>query len=180
MTVLDLYLGGDKPTLVRYSIIFTKPGLQVSFQERHELVANSIRLLEYSGLAIAEFMSEAAAGLIQLPSKWRDQNYPMPAEFPGYGHGWHIPEEDVAKYLKFYCHVAFQGKRLEDLDSILGGDRPTVIRYRILFTKPGYEYVFPEYEDLLTERKSLFEHGGWAIADFMRQVAEGGIYQAEK
>jgi len=35
MSILDLYLGGETPTLIRYNIIFTKRDFEANFYERH-------------------------------------------------------------------------------------------------------------------------------------------------
>ena len=51
MTILDVYLGGETPTLIRYSIIFTKREFEATFPEQQEYVTEKIRLIEYSGLA---------------------------------------------------------------------------------------------------------------------------------
>jgi hypothetical protein len=71
--------------------------------------------------------------------------------------------------------VLFNGQRIEDLDIFLGGDKPFLLRYRIILTKPKFEYAFPEQESLLTRKTSLFEFGGWAVADFLNATARGDI-----
>jgi predicted nucleotide-binding protein len=174
MTILDLYIGGTPPTLIRYQILFIKPGFEVAFPEMQELVANRIRLLEFSGFELFRFFSESATGSIRRPVKWVSLDYPpsnfVKAEDKVFGgESWRLPEDDW-QYLTFHCDMSFQGRRLHDLDITIGANKPTVLRYRFLFTKPQFEHVFPEMEDILTKERSLFEFAGTAIVDFMMQI----------
>jgi hypothetical protein len=129
------------PTLIRYSIIFTKRDFEAAFSEQQEYITEKIRLIEYSGLAIHDFLSRAAAGEVERPAKWRERHYPPspPRDSDSEHCKWVLPEEDIEKYLKFDPHTLFNGQRIEDLDLFLGEDKPFLLRYRIIFTKPNVE-----------------------------------------
>jgi predicted nucleotide-binding protein len=178
MSILDLYVG-DEPTLVRYMIAFTKPGFEVFFQEEEELVSDRIRLLEYVGLAIASFLSQAAIGHIPVPVKWRAKDYPPYVNRTSHSEGWLIPESDI-QHLKFHTSTLFKGKRLSDLDIFLTSTRPALFRYNILFTKPGNQAAFPEMAELFTEKISILEFGCRAIIDFLYQIERGSFERPRK
>lgn len=60
--------------LVRYSIVFTRRGLEVAFPEREELVETPLCPEEFTAWKIAEFISHLEC--IPLPPKWRAAHYP--------------------------------------------------------------------------------------------------------
>lgn len=178
MTISEFYIGGTPPTLVRYQILFTKKGFESAFPENQELVTARMKLVDYSGIALFHFLSEAASGAIYVPMKWTARNYPPP-DFAREGKLRGVPWEDL-KYLKFYCNSPIEDRQVRDMDVMLGGSTTTLVRYRFLFTKPGLEHAFPEMADTLTHQTSLFEFAGTAIAEFMLRIERREVSWPEK
>src|SRR5262249_35634666 len=103
---LDLFLGGDKPFLLRYRILFTKPTVEYVFPERTALLTRKTSLFEFGGRAVAAFLAAAARGDVVRPASWQRPNYPDDVvNDPQHGHTpFHIPKEDQG-FITFNCDL---------------------------------------------------------------------------
>jgi hypothetical protein len=107
----------DRLTLVQYSILFTKRGLEVVFAEHEELVEGFVGPEQFATWKIAEFVSRLRC--TPRPPKWRAVHYPPPPPGEKYKDGCpepnpeckhvqcpinYIPPGDE-KFLRVYCSV---------------------------------------------------------------------------
>jgi hypothetical protein len=124
-------LSGDDLKVVRWRIIFTKPDLEASFEERTEIVY-STNGGSLGGIKVSEFMGKVERKEIERPRKWRDNEYPPASNFPGGDQTpkdekyWSFPDEDL-RYIEFQYEVIrrearqdpnFDSSRNKDLRSI--------------------------------------------------------------
>lgn len=56
------------------------------------------------------------------------------------------------------------------LDTNLQDDSLKLVRYKILFVKRGYEYAFPEQEDLVVDNMDGAAFTAWKIAEFIQNL----------
>jgi hypothetical protein len=103
-------LSGDDLKVVRWRIIFTKPELEASFEERTEIVAYSTNGGSLGGIKVAEFMRNVGRKEFERPRTWRDHEYPPPSNFPGGNQTpkdekyWSLPDEDL-RHIEFQYEV---------------------------------------------------------------------------
>jgi len=58
-------------------------------------------------------------------------------------------------------------------DQDLSGDDLKLVRYKILFTKRGYEFAFPEQEELVHDDMDAGRFTAWKISEFIQSIKDG-------
>ena len=103
------------------AIIFTKPDLEHSFEDKTEVIAYSTNGGSLGGIKVSHFTNEVARQLLPpnnplyvrkypRPEKWRDNGYPSGRNFPGRlvtphdEYLWQFPVEDE-RYIEFQYEV---------------------------------------------------------------------------
>jgi hypothetical protein len=123
-------LSGDDLKVVRWRIIFTRPDLEASFEERTEIVAYSTNGGSLGGIKVAEFIGKVERKEFERPRKWRDNEYPPTSNFPGGDQTpkdekyWSFPDEDL-RYIEFQYEVI---RREAKQDPNHGSDRTKDLR----------------------------------------------------
>jgi hypothetical protein len=103
-------LSGNDIKTVRWRIIFTKPDLVHSFEDRTDVVDYSTNGTSLAGIHVSEFNADVAARRYERPRKWRENNYPTGIDFPGGlqtppdDWNWRFPVED-RRYIEFQYEV---------------------------------------------------------------------------
>jgi hypothetical protein len=106
----DQDLSGTDLKYVSYSILFTKPDLEVTLRrQREELVNYSTNGESFGALKIAEFFERNALGKVERPEEWARNNYPPDATDETH---WTIPRDD-RRYVTFIFEVT---RRLDRTD----------------------------------------------------------------
>jgi hypothetical protein len=59
-------------------------------------------------------------------------------------------------------------------DQNLSGKDLKLVRYKILFTKRGYEHAFPEQEELVYDDTDAGRFTAWKISEFVQSLKEAG------
>ncbi|HZY83934.1 MAG TPA: hypothetical protein VFE78_03830 [Gemmataceae bacterium] len=95
-------LSGDGLKFVSYAILFTKPDLEHTLEEKKQEVLNySTDPGSFGGLKIAEFMKKVERKEVERPQLWKDNDYPPGARGD---RDWEIPEEDK-KFITFTYRI---------------------------------------------------------------------------
>jgi hypothetical protein len=102
-TAIDQDLGGEDLKVVRYRIVFTKPGLEVIFKEEQEIINYATNGGSLGGLKLGQFMGRVARGEVDRPDTWMESGNEYPPGATG-TRGWQIPEEDL-RYIEFQYEV---------------------------------------------------------------------------
>jgi hypothetical protein len=107
----DQDLSGDDLKVVRYRILFTKPDLEYTFEEKQELINYSTNGGSLGGLKVGQFVGTVEQCLVERPEIWRQNDYPPPGENrparkdkPKDEKNWDFPAEDQ-RYLEFQFEV---------------------------------------------------------------------------
>jgi len=89
--------------VVRYRIVFTKPGLEVILEENQEIIDYATDRGSLGGLKVGHFMNQMARGEVSRPARWKEVGNDYPPGATG-DKGWSIPEEDL-QYVGFEYQV---------------------------------------------------------------------------
>ncbi|HEY1381559.1 MAG TPA: hypothetical protein VGF55_32475 [Gemmataceae bacterium] len=60
-------------------------------------------------------------------------------------------------------------------DQDLSGDDLKLVRYKILFTKRGYEFAFPEAEELVYDDMDGGRFTAWKISEFIQSIKDKDV-----
>jgi hypothetical protein len=75
------------------------------------------------------------------------------------------------------CNVSARDLRYKEKshmpDQDLSGDDLKLVRYKILFTKRGYEWAFPEDEELVHDDMDAGRFTAWKISEFIQAMKDG-------
>lgn len=70
-------------------------------------------------------------------------------------------------------HQPIQKEHVQMPDMDLSGEQLKLVRYKILFVKRDYEYVFPEVEELVPDNTDANGYTAWKIAEFIQHLHKG-------
>lgn len=59
-------------------------------------------------------------------------------------------------------------------DTDLSGNDPKLVRFKVLFTKTGFEHAFPEEQELVHADMDGSRFTAWKIAEFLQNLREKG------
>jgi len=99
----DKDLQDDMLKLVRYKILFVRRDYEHAFDEREDLVYDSMDGSAFAAWKVAEFIQELGKGKTEVPEKWKARNYPE-AQYVRHGKLIGLDDEDK-KFLRVYYEV---------------------------------------------------------------------------
>jgi hypothetical protein len=109
----DRDLRDDMLKLVRYKILFVKREYEVAFPEQEDLVEDNMDPTSFAAWKVAEFIQHLHRDGTDIPSRWRDRNYPSQDKNDKGDYKYYhsdgrrlmaLPEHDK-KYLRVYYEV---------------------------------------------------------------------------
>ena len=101
----DRDLQDDMLKLVRYKILFVRRDFEHAFQEREDLVYDSMDGSAFAAWKVAEFIQELHKGHTPVPEKWTKRNYPKPEYLSPDGTKLIGLDDEDKKYLRVYYEV---------------------------------------------------------------------------
>ena len=111
----DVDLRGDDLKLVRYAVVFTRYDLEVSFDEKTELLTYATSLDEYKGAKKSDFLLDLEKNPRPIPEKWKSNGatYP-PAECRDGDKFKCLPQADRDEFLKVAVQLIDRFEKGED------------------------------------------------------------------